>query len=657
MIASFICTLDKADMDIRSLSLMKLPDGQMVDQWEPVSRDSVKTPLEVYEELQVEGYLVDYERVPVTDEKSPKELDFDILITFLQEGWISSLCMVHKISQANINTEIIFNCQMGRGRTTTGMVIATLVYLNRIGASGMPRSDSIGKVFDSGTNVSDHLPNSEEAIRRGEYAAIRSLIRVLEGGVEGKRQVDKVIDKCASMQNLREAIATYRNSILRQRDEMKREALLSFFVEYLERYYFLICFAVYIHTDRAALHPDSFGRSSFADWMRARPELYSIIRRVSLRNGALLGKWLQIFPRIMTLPDQLLTFLSQQHSHLGTSGGRWAERDRSTARGSFRVGEAGRKKKGGERIMAKVFPVGTRGKRGQEVGNSWFLPPSLPSLNSKKLNIGQVGTKKAGVARAGGDEAFSDENGQAFERKAQSLPNPSLLTVAKVGCNLKGPSWGKLYQYPDDQMRGSAKKEVKFSSKKLWTTLFPPSFDRRQGLRSRSEPLLHGKPSSDSEEFPKEEAFGAGSQLERGFSASPLIYCQSSRIQKRCSGEGTCCQKAKWLCANPILKKTKKDFRAEWGPIFVVHQSRFCLLIQKSEEEEQMLHWYVRPVGTGSEETKKVECDRRFVGSVWTVRNKEWAALPACEASDLYGCPQFMAQTVPYLGRIFGWSF
>lgn len=75
----------------------ELPDGQMVDQWESVSCNSVKTPLEVYQELQVEGYLVDYERVPVTDEKSPKEQDFDIL--------------VHKISQADVNTEIIFNCQ------------------------------------------------------------------------------------------------------------------------------------------------------------------------------------------------------------------------------------------------------------------------------------------------------------------------------------------------------------------------------------------------------------------------------------------------------------------------------------------------------------------------------------------------------------------
>ncbi|KHG19274.1 Paladin [Gossypium arboreum] len=126
---------------------------------------------------------------------------------------------------------------MGRGRTTTGMVIATLVYLNKIGASGsgIPRTNSIGRVSESGSNVTDNLPNSKEAIRRGEYTVIRSLIRVLEGGVEGKRQVDKVIDKCASMQ-------------------------------------------------RAALHSSSSNHTSFADWMKARPELYSIIRRLLRRD-------------------------------------------------------------------------------------------------------------------------------------------------------------------------------------------------------------------------------------------------------------------------------------------------------------------------------------------------------------------------------------
>ncbi|KAI3732551.1 hypothetical protein L1987_63757 [Smallanthus sonchifolius] len=247
----------------------ELPDGQMVDQWEPVTPESVKTPLQVYTELQTKQFLVDYERVPVTDEKSPKEHDFDTL--------------VDRISRADLKTEIIFNCQMGRGRTTTGMVIATLIYFNRIGASGIPRINSIGKVSLCGSNASDNMLNTEEALRRGEYTVIRSLIRVLEGGVEGKRQVDKVIDKCASMQNLREAIATYRNSILRQPDEMKRAALLSFFVEYLERYYYLICFAVYLHTERP---PSNFG---FYRWMKARPELYTVIRRLLRRDpmGAL----------------------------------------------------------------------------------------------------------------------------------------------------------------------------------------------------------------------------------------------------------------------------------------------------------------------------------------------------------------------------------
>ncbi|XP_024981038.1 paladin isoform X1 [Cynara cardunculus var. scolymus] len=253
----------------------ELPDGQMVDQWEPVTPESVKTPLQVYLELQTRQFLVDYERIPVTDEKSPKEQDFDIL--------------VDRISKADVKTEIIFNCQMGRGRTTTGMVIATLIYFNLIGASGIPRTNSIGKVSVCGSNASDNMLNTEEALRRGEYTVIRSLIRVLEGGVEGKRQVDKVIDKCASMQNLREAIATYRNSILRQPDEMKREALLSFFVEYLERYYYLICFAVYLHIERAVHHLRSPGHFNFYDWMKARPELYTIIRRLLRRDpmGAL----------------------------------------------------------------------------------------------------------------------------------------------------------------------------------------------------------------------------------------------------------------------------------------------------------------------------------------------------------------------------------
>ncbi|KAG6550760.1 hypothetical protein Mapa_007664 [Marchantia paleacea] len=251
----------------------ELPDGQMIDQWEPIGQDSVQTPLEVYDMLQAEGYLLDYERVPITDEKSPKERDFDLL--------------VQRVSQAEKGTALIFNCQMGRGRTTTGMVIATLIHLRRMGSSGIPRTSSTGLVHELAEETIYGVPDTEEALRRGEYTVIRSLIRVLEGGAESKREVDKVIDKCSAMQNLREAIVGYRNSIQRQADEKKREAALSYFVEYLERYYFLICFAVYIHTDQSALLPNRV--PTFQQWMRARPELYSILRRLLRRDpmGAL----------------------------------------------------------------------------------------------------------------------------------------------------------------------------------------------------------------------------------------------------------------------------------------------------------------------------------------------------------------------------------
>lgn len=248
----------------------ELPDGQMVDQWEPIGPGSVQTPLEVYENLQAEGYNVRYERVPVTDEKSPKERDFDLL--------------VQNLSQLDTGAAQVFNCQMGRGRTTTGMVVATLLYLRRTSPEmgGLLRTGS-GMVPSTEKEIG--VVDSEEALRRGEYAVIRSLTRVLEGGVENKRQVDLVIDQCSDMQNLREAILTYRNSIHRQADEKKRQAALSNFVEYLERYYFLICFAVYLHTDPRAIVPRSHeGETNFQFWMRDRPELYSVLRRLLRRD-------------------------------------------------------------------------------------------------------------------------------------------------------------------------------------------------------------------------------------------------------------------------------------------------------------------------------------------------------------------------------------
>ncbi len=51
--------------------------------------------------------------MPVTDEKAPKTDDFGVL--------------VDRAAAPPAGAALVFNCQMGRGRTTTGMVIATLL--------------------------------------------------------------------------------------------------------------------------------------------------------------------------------------------------------------------------------------------------------------------------------------------------------------------------------------------------------------------------------------------------------------------------------------------------------------------------------------------------------------------------------------------------
>jgi hypothetical protein len=54
--------------------------------------------------------------------QAPKNSDFDRIVDMVQTAPDSSA--------------FVFNCQMGRGRTTTGMIIASLALLQRAGALG-----------------------------------------------------------------------------------------------------------------------------------------------------------------------------------------------------------------------------------------------------------------------------------------------------------------------------------------------------------------------------------------------------------------------------------------------------------------------------------------------------------------------------------------
>ncbi|XP_034704089.1 uncharacterized protein LOC117928290 [Vitis riparia] len=99
----------------------------------------------------------------------------------------------------------------------------------------------------------------------------------------------------------------------------------------------------------------------------------------------------------------------------------------------------------------------------------------------------------------------------------------------------------------------------------MWTTLFPSSSDRRQGLRSRSKPIFPMKSSSVSEAPLCEEDFRMVFQMERGVRASPLFHCHLSRIQKRCSREGTSSSSGEAALCNPHSEEDKEGSLGQVG--------------------------------------------------------------------------------------------
>ena len=277
---------------------------QVVDAWEGASEADVQTPAAVYAELGDDGYKVEYVRLPITDEKAPKDADFAALLD--------------KLWRPPSGAALVFNCQMGRGRTTTGMVIAALVTLRRAVAAtaaaegppwrwalppapapGLPAwflqaapppAAAAAATAAPAASPPPHPPHgahgaaaaADGELRAGRYAVVRSLLRALARGRSAKAALDAVVDAAEAMQNLREAVAGYRARLAAEPDDDKRSALLAVALEYLERYCVLITFSAYLGSPRS--DPEAPGHEPFGAWMRARPELRSVLARMLRSN-------------------------------------------------------------------------------------------------------------------------------------------------------------------------------------------------------------------------------------------------------------------------------------------------------------------------------------------------------------------------------------
>ncbi|AAZ13106.1 hypothetical protein, conserved [Trypanosoma brucei brucei TREU927] len=239
--------------------------GELVGVCKPVTTEMVKTLRDVYDDFVSNGCRVTLLRLPVTDEQSPTEGNFDALVEALLPHITAHMDRRETLS-------FVFNCQMGRGRTTTGMVVCCLL----IGLV-MPE---YYKELDS---IYDPLYKEEDSkLACGEYRCISDLKRTLTGGREAKHRVDLVIEACSTMQNLRTAIEFFALQVQSPDvTEEQRGRAHHHGVHYLRRYFNLIAFAAYLEEEYDAMKKRV--RCSFSRWLAQRRDVTTLCDSAALK--------------------------------------------------------------------------------------------------------------------------------------------------------------------------------------------------------------------------------------------------------------------------------------------------------------------------------------------------------------------------------------
>ncbi|CAE6436067.1 unnamed protein product [Rhizoctonia solani] len=299
------------------LTHVEADSESLIPTWTSVDADSVKTPLEVWQEAKEEGWNVEYHRIPITPDRA------------IEDNYLDAYLNVIK-SVDPLETALVFHCGMGAVRTTFAMVSACLIRRKQLISRGFPDPFAKGgaSTHDSGVAtpaeiqasvalqqvetqqelsksllrltylLQQSLPsaNTQSAIElllaqpmlmdnlrkahMGNYGLVLSLLGSLEGGLYVKKLADRVIDSCDHVANLREEILAHRvDYAVTSMDDKSRSAHILKAKRAMEKYYFTIAFAGYVEES------ENFN-GSFQEWMEARTEIWNqvgFMRKAGLR--------------------------------------------------------------------------------------------------------------------------------------------------------------------------------------------------------------------------------------------------------------------------------------------------------------------------------------------------------------------------------------
>merc|ERR1711976_1038176 len=273
--AEFIEEIQKRGADFKYFQDVfgDIPDDRSAKLEEKTEKLEKATTLSnIFGALKEKVSKVEALRIPFAQDKAPEEQVFDQILAILKN--------------TSASTPIVFNCQAGISRTTTVMVIASLIKefqlaseLNHMkGIVPDDILDALKKKKRGLPGIDVEAPEQKNAMMAGQFEVTLELLEACgEQAKIAKAQVDKLIDlgapppKGTGVSNIRECIIQDKMTFDVSADEWQaylKEKIMA----NIERYFYLIVFAMYIRE----VGPKDYNQT-FKAWMDEHANLRDMI--------------------------------------------------------------------------------------------------------------------------------------------------------------------------------------------------------------------------------------------------------------------------------------------------------------------------------------------------------------------------------------------
>ncbi len=183
----------------------------MYSYFEEIGDTSVMTVAEAYayaaDVAASSGCRLEFVRVPITDERHPEPPSLDLIASAVLGG-----------AESEGKPAFVFNCQLGRGRTTTGMALCSML----LATHDFEANDETGGRQGSRLFHTDRITWVDDAPMSIIDKAVSPLVGLLQNGANAKYLLDTCICDCATLQNLKTAIQARAERATVQADAAKK---------------------------------------------------------------------------------------------------------------------------------------------------------------------------------------------------------------------------------------------------------------------------------------------------------------------------------------------------------------------------------------------------------------------------------------------------